>query len=65
MYDNKLGCMPDNNQNCCLLANKVHVYTVVWASKTEVQIDARNSKSGNMTSPGEYGPNIRTNASPK
>ena len=33
--------------------------------KIEVPKDDRNSKSGNMTSLGENGLNIRTNASPK
>ena len=34
-------------------------------SKIEVPMDVRNSKSENMTSSGENGLNIRTNASPK
>ena len=33
-------------------------------SKIEVPRDGRNSKSGNTTSSGENGLNIRTNASP-
>ena len=36
-----------------------------FKSKIEVQRHVRNSKSENMTSSGENGLNIRTNASPK
>ena len=34
-------------------------------SKKEVSRDVRNSKSGNVTSSGEIGLNIRTNTNPK
>ena len=39
--------------------------TTIVRSKIEVQLDVQYSKSRDMTSSGENGPNIRTNASSK